>query len=83
MADASPGSQMVIPCPDEKTWIEVRLVDQDGNPLKGYKYRVRLPDSSLMEGALDADGKVRFDGIVPGQASITFPDFDAAEWQPL
>jgi hypothetical protein len=40
---------MMQPCPEDATWIEVRLVDQDGTAMPGEKYRIRLPDSSLME----------------------------------
>ena len=34
----------------------------------------------MMEGVLDGKGKVRFDSIVEGQATISFPDIDAREW---
>jgi hypothetical protein len=82
MAESSPGTQMTTPCPPDATWIEVQLVDQDQNPVPGEKYHIKLPDSSIMEGALDKDGKVRFDNITAGQAEITFPDIDAREWGP-
>ena len=62
------------------TWIEVHLVDLDNNPLAGERYQIRLPNSSLREGTLDSAGKVRFDGITPGQATISFPDIDGREW---
>jgi hypothetical protein len=83
MADAFPGTQMMQPCPEDATWIEVRLVDQDDTAMPGEKYRIRLPDSSLMEGTLDDEGKVRFESIMPGQAIVTFPDIDAREWNPI
>jgi hypothetical protein len=82
MATASPGQQMIAPCAEQSSWIEFRLVDSDGNPVPGEKYSIHLPDSSLMEGVLDDEGKVRFDSIVVGQASVTFPDIDAGEWKP-
>ncbi len=80
MADSSQGTQMTVPCPANATWIEVELVNKDQHPMAGEKFRIRLPDSSLKEGALDKDGKVRFDNIVAGQAQITFPEIDAHEW---
>ena len=80
IANSSPGTQMVTPCPADATWIEVQLVDMDQNPMPGEKYRIKLPDSSLMEGVLDKDGKVRFNNIVAGQADITFPEIDKNEW---
>ena len=80
IANSSPGTQMVTPCPADATWIEVQLVDMDQTPMPGEKYRIKLPDSSLMEGVLDKDGKVRFNNIVAGQADITFPEIDKNEW---
>ena len=80
MAEASPGTKMVVPCAADATWIEVQLLDKQNNPMVGEKYQIRLPDSSLMEGTLDENGKVRFDRIVAGRATITFPNFDTGEW---
>jgi hypothetical protein len=74
---------MTQPCPDEATWIEVRLVDQDMNPVPGAKYRIQLPDSSIEEGVLDDQGRARFEQIIPGQAQVQFPEYDGREWAPL
>jgi hypothetical protein len=83
MADANPNQQQMQPCPKDATWIEFQLVDQDGKPVPGVTYSVRLPDNSQMQGTLDDEGKVRFGGIVPGDATISFPTIDASEWKPL
>ena len=72
----------VQPCPLEKTWIEFRMLDEDGKPVEGVKYRVKLPDGSFKEGSLDGEGKARFEGIEPGSAEISFPEVDGAEWSP-
>jgi hypothetical protein len=82
MAAASPNTRLMQPCPDKATWIEVVLLDQGGEVVPGEKYQIKLPDGSLMEGALDDKGKVRFDSIVPGQATISFPEIDGREWSP-
>ena len=82
MGESAPGQQMVQPCDKTATWIEVRLTDEDGNPSAGERYRIVLPDSSVMEGALDEEGKARFEQIVPGKAQITFPEIDGREWKP-
>lgn len=82
MAKARPDSQMQVPCQDSATWIEVRLSDEDGNPVSFAKYRIQLPDFSVMEGALNDQGSIRFDGIVPGQAVVEFPEIDGREWKP-
>jgi hypothetical protein len=65
-----------------RTWIVVRLVDSDGKPVQGQKYQVQLPDSSIREGSLDADGCARFDNILPGQCKVRFPDIYGKEWTP-
>ena len=82
MAQASPNQQMVQPCEDQKTWVEVQLVDDDGAPVPDRAYRVQLPDGSLMTGTLDSEGKVRFDSIIPGTCQIEFPDIHSREWKP-
>ena len=81
MANAAPGTQLVNPCQDQATWIEIRLVDSDDAPIAGERYEIRLPDGSLMPGVLNSEGTVRFDSIVPGQAVVSFPDLDAREWE--
>ncbi|MEO7244077.1 MAG: hypothetical protein ABIX12_02890 [Rubrivivax sp.] len=83
MADARPGQPMVQACARDAAWIEFKLVDKKGAPIPGEPYRVRLPDQSLQTGRLDRDGKVRFDGILPGEAVISFPGIDGEEWWPL
>jgi hypothetical protein len=79
MADSAPGSPMVVPC--KTAWIEVRLQDTEKKPIAGEPYRIRLPDYSIREGALDEEGKVRFDGIPPGQCQVSFPRIHGKEWK--
>lgn len=83
MANSSPNTQMIAPCADTAAWIEFRLVDENNKPIAGEPYRVRLPDQSIMTGRLDSEGRVRFEGITPGQASICFISIDEKEWHPL
>ncbi len=79
MAEATPGGQTVMPC--KLTWIEVRLIDADKHPVPGESYRIQLPDASIVEGTLDHEGKVRIEGIVPGQCLVSFPKLHASEWR--
>ncbi len=83
IANALQNTQVVKPCAETSAWIEFRLVDQNGRPIAGEPYCVRLPDQSFMTGQLDGEGRVRFEGIVPGQASICFTAMDEREWHPL
>ena len=65
-----------------KTWIEILLRDQKGNPIPNEKYSVKLPDGSKREGSLDGDGGAHIDQIDPGTCLVSFPDIDALEWRP-
>jgi hypothetical protein len=66
----------------KKTWVEIKLVDQDGAVVPNERYRVTLPDGTVKEGRLDEKGWMRESGIDPGQCTITFPDIHHEEWQP-
>jgi hypothetical protein len=84
MAEANKGRQMIAPCDGTKTWVEIRLVDEeDGSPVPGVKYRLELPDSSIVEGTLDAEGKARVESIVPGSCKLCFPETHGDDWRPL
>jgi protocatechuate 3,4-dioxygenase beta subunit len=61
---------------EEKTWIEIELLDMDGNPMPGERYAITLPDGTVREGALDAHGRAYFGGLDPGSAEIRWPDRD-------
>lgn len=70
------------PAPEATTeWIEIVLVDALGEAVADEPYRVQLPDGSLREGRLDAQGRARLDGVPPGSCQVTFPELDAAEWR--
>ena len=65
----------------KKSWIEIKLIDEDGNPVAGERYRVTLPDgSTLAEGTLDEKGFARVDNIDPGNCKVTFPELDGEVW---
>jgi hypothetical protein len=65
----------------EKTWIEIQLVDEEGNPVAGERYILKITDGSIREGTLDASGKVSVRGIDPGTCTVRFPDLDAREYK--
>jgi hypothetical protein len=67
--------------PQKKSWIEIRLVDPDNNPIPGEAYRVELPDGSSVEGDLDANGFARIEGIDPGTCRVSFPNRDGRDWK--
>ncbi|MCB9527359.1 MAG: hypothetical protein H6701_03020 [Myxococcales bacterium] len=64
----------------KKDWIEIRLVDHEGEPVANEKYRLKLPDGTVKEGTLDSQGKARVDGVLPGSAEVRFPELQQP-WQ--
>ncbi len=79
------GSSKVKPYkkdPAKKSWIEIKLIDEQNNPVPGEPYSVTLPDGeSVASGTLDEKGFARIDGIDPGTCQITFPQRDTEAWK--
>ena len=68
---------------EKKSWIEIELRDDEGQPMAGEPYRVVLPDGeTAAEGTLDEKGLARVDGIEPGSCEILFPNRDKSSWKP-
>ncbi len=66
----------------KSSWIEIELVDDEGVPFAGEKYRITLPDGgTLAEGTLDEKGQARVEALDPGSCKITFPDLDQEAWE--
>lgn len=65
----------------KKTWIAIQLVDMDGKPIQGERFRIELPDGRVIEGTTDADGKGGASDIEPGTCKVTFPDLDSDAWE--
>jgi type VI secretion system secreted protein VgrG len=67
---------------EEKTWIEIELVDEEGNPVPGERYEVTLPDGEqVASGTLDQNGFARIEGVDPGQCQVSFPSLDKDAWE--
>lgn len=65
---------------EEKTWVAISLVDEEGNPVPGEPYEIVVPGGRVIRGSLDANGKARVTGIDPGICPVTFPRLDAQSW---
>lgn len=65
-----------LPEEARKTWIEIELTDMEGNPMAGERYWIELPDGTVREGALNAQGRAYFGGLDPGECEIRWPDLD-------
>jgi hypothetical protein len=81
MGSANPGRKNVQPCNDTKSWVEIRLLYDDDTPASGIRYKLELPDASIMEGTLDENGSARYDDIVPGTCIVSFPEVHQNEWR--
>ncbi|MHB1024433.1 MAG: type VI secretion system Vgr family protein [Desulfobacteria bacterium] len=65
----------------EKSWIEIKLVDENNDPVPGERYRVEMPDGKIAEGSLDHNGYARVNRIKPGTCKVTFPKLDKDAWE--
>jgi type VI secretion system secreted protein VgrG len=66
----------------KKSWIAIRMVDQEDRSVPGERYRITLPDGeTVAEGTLDDKGCARIEGFEPGSCKITFPDLDNSAWE--
>ena len=68
--------------PKKKSWIEITLVDMEGKPVPGVRYRITPPvGDEPQEGTLNEFGQAGYYQIEPGTCKITFPDLDAEAWE--
>ena len=65
----------------KKAWIEIILVDNEGKPMPGVKYRITPPGGQPVEGRLNEHGQAGLHQIEPGNCKITFPDLDKDAWE--
>ena len=68
---------------EEKSWIEIELVDKEDEPVPGEKYKITLPDDSVAEGTLDEKGFARIEGIDVGQCKVAFPNLRDDKWHKI
>ncbi len=55
-------------------WLEIQLVDtKHKRPIPDVDYKIGLPSSRFAKGTLDADGRVRLEGLPAGTCLISFP----------
>jgi type VI secretion system secreted protein VgrG len=60
----------------KKSWIAIKLVDSDGEPVPGEPYKITLPDGSVATGSTNAQGEAKVTGFDPGQCKVEFPKLD-------
>jgi hypothetical protein len=75
-AEETAGQPDTGPESEPKTWIAIKLLGEDDKPIPGARYWIKLPDTSVREGSLDAEGYAYFGDLDPGQCEIRWPDLD-------
>lgn len=66
----------------EKHWIEIELVDENGEAVAGEEYLIVTPNNASHSGVTDPAGYARLDGIDPGSCRVSFPRLDKDTWRP-
>jgi hypothetical protein len=68
-----PGVDPTPVTPQELDWVELTVVDDEGEPYTG-PYKLELPDGRVMSGQLNFGGTVRVDSIPSGTCKLSFPE---------
>ncbi len=78
---APPDVETTIIIGRPQVWIELMLVDQDGDAVANTPYRIEQPDGKIWEGTTDPAGLARVTGLSPGDCTIRFPSYaDEEDW---
>jgi hypothetical protein len=72
------GPARSTPPVDQKDFIEIKVLNADGTPAAGTRYKLQLSDGKVVEGIVGADGTIRRDGIPKGVCQIWLPDIEDA-----
>lgn len=59
-------------------FVELEVVDLGGNPVQGEAYELDLPHGVTRTGALDARGRLRLEGLPPGECTLRLPNVTQA-----
>jgi hypothetical protein len=69
---------------DKTTWIEIEMVDEEGQPWPNEEYEIKAPDGkAIKKGNLDKNGQAHVSVPNPGECEISFPNLDAPAWRRL
>nr|MBN2276482.1 PAAR domain-containing protein [candidate division Zixibacteria bacterium] len=55
---------------DYQDYIELKIKDDEGNPVKGAKYKVFLTNGAVRQGTLDDNGYAKVERVPPGQVRV-------------
>lgn len=57
-----------------RDWIEIKLKDEEGNPVANEAYILRLSNGTVRQGNLDANGYKKEEKVPPGEYQVEFPN---------
>jgi hypothetical protein len=66
---------------EENHYIEINVVDDEGNPMPGIAYELTLPDRRKRTGTTGANGQIYVDGIDAGSCKLRLPALDRETWE--
>jgi type VI secretion system secreted protein VgrG len=72
-----------VPPEEEKitSWVEIELVDEEGQPVPDELYELTYPDGTTRRGKLDRNGLAHIGLREQMDIQVTFPHFDAEAWE--
>ncbi len=56
-----------------KDYIELKITDEDGDPIPDLEFILYLPDKSEIKGKLNSEGYAKVDNVPPGKYFVEFP----------
>ena len=65
---------------EDTTWIEIELLDDEGNPIPNEQYAIEIPGGSVRVGRLDDNGYARVEGLDPNTCKVSFPNLDKSSY---
>ena len=57
-----------------KDWVELELIDEEGNQKPNEEYIIHLPDGTQKKGNLDSKGYAKVKDIPPGKFTVEYPN---------
>ncbi|MEO5860143.1 MAG: type VI secretion system tip protein TssI/VgrG [Pyrinomonadaceae bacterium] len=67
--------------PKKKSWIKLKMVDEEGKPVPSQAYEVKTSDGKIRKGSLNSKGEAHIKGIEPGNCDVSFPNLDKDAWE--
>lgn len=67
---------------DRQHVVAMMLIGEDDEPIAGVRYRMELPDGTVVEGRTDDEGRALAWGLArAGDCKLSFPDLDHRAWE--